>query len=344
LIQLKKKPTMNLLKQIKISRYLLFVGGIFMMFLLGANSLLAQTESFSFDVYPKNPDPYSMVSVSISSFSVDLDRAQITWDLNGDLVLSGVGEKKFSVQVGDVGEVSILKVEATFRNGNKLNKTLALQPSYLDLLWEATDSYTPPFYKGKALPSPEATIKVVATPEIKSFGGTTYKPSTLIYEWKKGIETQQGVSGFNKQYFSFKHNFFDKEQGVRVSVSSPDKRSTAENSVTIPFGKPFIAVYTEDIQEGVDFSREVSRQQTILNGKTNLVVVPYFFSVDTAIDGDLEYVWKINGKETQNTSQKNKLSIVKSGQEGGLAGLEVVIESITKLFQESRNSFSLDLR
>jgi len=30
------------------------------------------------------------------------------------------------------------------------------------LLWQADDSYVPPFYEGKALPSPNSEIKVVA--------------------------------------------------------------------------------------------------------------------------------------------------------------------------------------
>ena len=36
------------------------------------------------------------------------------------------------------------------------------------LLWQANDSYVPPFYKGKALPGADTKIKIVAMPEIRS--------------------------------------------------------------------------------------------------------------------------------------------------------------------------------
>ncbi len=304
----------------------------------------SQTESFSFTVAPQNPEPFSQVSVSISSFSVDLDRALIKWNINGELTLSGIGEKSTQVRVGDSGDVTIIKVEALFANGNKLNKNLVLQPASMDILWEATDSYTPPFYKGKALPSPEAKIKVIANPELKSLGGNRYDTKSLIYTWKKGGDTQQSVSGFGKQSFSFQHNFFDKEQDIRVTVESPNGISTAEKSIVIPFSRPLVGVYKEDIQKGINFSKEISKSSDYFSGKVSLVAVPYFFSVKTANDKDLSYVWKINGKSSQQQEIKNKLTVSKGGEDAGSAGIEVKIESVLKLFQEGFNSFNLNLQ
>jgi len=47
---------------------------------------------------------------------------------------------------------------------HRIDKEIVIEPAQLDILWESTDSYVPPFYEGKALPSIESTIKVVALP------------------------------------------------------------------------------------------------------------------------------------------------------------------------------------
>ncbi len=335
---------MNLEKANKSIKSVLVFFFVFFGFFIASTTSFAQTESFSFDVTPQNPEPYSTVRVSISSFSVDLDRASLTWTLDENLILSGIGKTQTTFQTKGLGEISVLKVEALFSNGLKLNKVLAIQPAYLDILWEASDSYTPPFYKGKALPTPETIIKVVAVPEIKSYGGSKYNPSSLVYTWKKGIETQQSSSGFNKQYFSFKHSVFDKDQRIGVEVASQDGFSRAEGSTLITFTKPIVAIYKEDSRKGLDLSRELSREGNSVSGKTSLAAVPYFFSVDKSDDSDLRYVWKINDRQTTPPGKKSKLTIEKGGEEGGSANIKLSIESITKLFQEGSRSFNINLR
>jgi ABC-type antimicrobial peptide transport system permease subunit len=323
---------------------ILISGGVALFVLFFGLTASAQTDSFSFSVTPQNPDPFSSVSVSLSSFSVDMDRAFINWKVDGSLKLSGIGEKVLSVQVGAAGKTTVVEVEATFVNGQKIKKSLVLQPSNLDLLWEAKDSYTPPFYKGKALPLPEAVIKVVAVPEIKTFGGTTYNPESLVYEWKKGVSSQQNVSGFNKQYYSFRNSYFDQEDNISVKVSSQDRSNSAEKNTTINFFDPVIAVYKEDQKRGVVFSQNLTQESSPITGQANLVAVPYFFSATDISSPDLRYEWRVNERTIQNKNKKNEVGLTKSGEEGGFAFVELSIESISKLFQEARTSFNIELR
>jgi hypothetical protein len=335
---------MNLVKYNKYIKGMFTVFFAFVGVLTLSSVALAQVESFSFDVIPKNPEPNSVVKVSINSFSVDLDRAHIKWTINGDLVLSGVGNKKTSFKVGDLGEITLVKVEAIFAGGKKLNKTLVIQPAHLDLLWESADSYTPPFYKGKALPARESTIKITAIPEIKNYGGSYHKPKNLIYTWTKDLNTQSGASGFNKQYFSFKHSVFDAEQRVGVTVTSQDGFSSANGSTLISFVQPFVAVYEEELKKGPDFGKELSQNTVSSHGKTSLVAIPYFFSVKDAVAKDISYKWNINNNKITPPGQKNKLTLQKSGEDAGSAGISVAIQSLTKIFQESSRVFNINLQ
>lgn len=311
---------------------------------LFVSTAMAQTESFSFEVYPKNPAPQEVVRVNIKSFSVDLDRAHITWTVDENTILSGIGEKSASIKTKNLGEVTLVKVVAVFAQGQRIEQTLVLQPAYLDILWESTDSYIPPFYKGKALPSQESTLKVVAIPEIKNYAGQKYKPEHLIYTWKKGIETQTNNSGFNKQYFSFKHNVFDSEQRINIEVSSQDGYSGGEGSALITFSNPRVAVYQETSQKGINFASELSQNSLSSRGKTSLVAIPYFFSTNSHGESGLSYQWTVNGNTATPQNTKNKITLEKTGEDAGLAEVEVSIKSVSKLFQDGLKKFNIELQ
>jgi len=310
-----------------------------------AGAVYAQTENFAFSVSPQNPEPNSLVYVSISSFSVNLNNLPITWKIDGELVLSGTGETKTSFQTKDAGVPMLVEVAVRLSPAKTIEKTLIIQTSHVDLLWEALNSYTPPFYKGKALPAPESTIKVTAAPEIKNYTGKLYAPKNLTYQWKKGGDVQSFASGYNKQSFTFNHNVFDGEENVSVDVASPDGLSKGSSYVTIPLVRSRVAFYQEKPQEGINFSREVSKNRLTGQGRVTLVAIPYFFSTKTAGGQNVSYEWSLNDKKVATPSQKNKLSIEKEADgEGGLVSVGIVTENFSKLFQKDTGLFNLELQ
>ncbi len=66
------------------------------------------------------------------------------------------------------------------------------------LLWQADDSYVPPFYKGKAMPSAESSIKVVALPEIRN-GSTIVSVQNMTYSWQKDYNKDVNDSGYGNR-------------------------------------------------------------------------------------------------------------------------------------------------
>ena len=59
-----------------------------------------------------------------------------------------------------------------------------MQPTSVDVLWSAY-SYTPPFYKGKALAPSRGSVVLVALPQLVTRNGSPIEPKNIIYTWSR---------------------------------------------------------------------------------------------------------------------------------------------------------------
>jgi hypothetical protein len=139
--------------------------------------------SVSVNVQPENPTPYENVTISLVSYASNLDSVLINWSLNGKTVLAGIGKKEFSMKAGADGSTSTITVSISLPDG-MIEKKILIKPNLMVLLWQANDSYVPPFYKGKAMPSPESEVKVVAMPDVVN-------SKNMTYSWQKDYNNDQ---------------------------------------------------------------------------------------------------------------------------------------------------------
>ena len=102
---------------------------------------------------PANPLPNSSVSLTLESYSFNVDTAMITWKIGGRVVAQGEGEKKISVQTGGIGEAVKVNVLAENADGSSIEQTITINPSSVVLVYEAPKSYVPILYPGRSLPS-----------------------------------------------------------------------------------------------------------------------------------------------------------------------------------------------
>ena len=173
----------------KTIKNLLFSFFILSVFFTGTNTFAidVQNSDISIKVSPENPRPFSATTISLTSFSTDLNKANIEWRSGGKLVLSGTGKTKYIFTTGGPNTVTSFDINIIPEGASAINKMLTINPSDIDLLWEAMDSYTPPFYKGKALPSTESQIKIVAYPNTSGLSNTNQK--NISYTWKNNYDT-----------------------------------------------------------------------------------------------------------------------------------------------------------
>jgi hypothetical protein len=138
------------------------------------------------EVSPENPSPNEDTSITLNSYSNNLNNVLIQWLVNGKTMLSGVGKKTLSIKAPKENGEYMVSATLDLPDG-KTSIRVVVRPSSMVMLWQATDSYIPPFYKGKALPTPESEVRVVAMPEIKSSSKNTswIDPKNLTYTWQK---------------------------------------------------------------------------------------------------------------------------------------------------------------
>lgn len=248
-------------------------------------------DSVDITVVPENPAPGENVTISLSSFAADLDSVMISWSLNGQSALAGIGQKTFSVTAGAAGTTTTVAAQVLLPDG-RIDRTVTLRPGNLTLLWQANDSHVPPFYRGKALPTSDSSIKVVAIPEIKSGNGLANSKS-MTYRWEKNYINQQGASGYGKASFTFVNNFLDDNNNVSVEVATPDYQYSAAGNINVPIFDPEIVFYKKDSNLGVLWERALQDTHTI-SGEEIVVAEPYFISPKELWRPELLWRWFIN--------------------------------------------------
>ena len=299
-----------------------------------ANSQSQDDNRISTRIVPEAPVPFQKVTMTLVSFSVDLDRSTISWSLGGKLALSGVGEKEFSFLAGGVGEAKRVDITIKTIFSETITKSYIIAPGEITLLWETIDSYTPPFYKGKAMPSSEANIKVVAVPKMKS-GGVDVKPENLIYEWKRNNKVVSENSGYGRNTFVFKAGYPLSNEKIDVFVETIDGRSVAKSQLNIKIGEPVVYFYENRPLEGVYYERAIPERVVLDTGEIAIVAEPYFFSALGKMKRDLLFSWLLNEKEIPGSDIDRGAVILRapSGTEG-IAELISVVSHKTKILQE----------
>ena len=314
----------------------------FILFLSFTQATNAQTElvdAVRVSVSPTLPGPNQNVTVSIEGFSTDIDRATISWLLNGAVQKAGIGEKTFSFSTGSVGSKSTLRILIETVEGSLVEKTYSFSPAEVDLVWEA-DSYVPPFYRGKALAAPQASFRVVAIPHL-SVGGTQVPAGQLIYTWERDGKVLGSLSGYGKNTIDVAGSLLGRAATVAVEVKTQSGGVAAKGRVTIPTTSPRVLLYEDQPLAGVLFNRAVGSAYTVSSDEITLAGYPFFFSVQTPADGGLAYTWRVGGREVAALMERPNTLTVRRGGVVSSASIALDVENRRELLQFARASAGL---
>src|SRR3989338_5459408 len=81
---------------------LIFFLGIFALFLPLVHAQVRSTD-IVLDISPEFPMPKQNVTATLGSYATNLDKAYISWSINGQEMSKGVGKKVFFFTMGDLG-------------------------------------------------------------------------------------------------------------------------------------------------------------------------------------------------------------------------------------------------
>lgn len=293
----------------------------------------------SVGIYPENPQPKDPVTVTIETYSFNLDNSTIKWYVNGNLAQEGKGLKTLTFQVGNLGQTSNVRIVITSDKGT-LTKNIAVTPSIVTITWEA-DTYTPPFFKGKALFSHQSTITFMAQPQIV-VRGRTLNPANLIYTWSKEGTVLGNQNGYGKQTLTLTGSVISRSMKVMVDVQDPTSGATASGVIQINPIEPEVSMYVVDPLYGVQYNKVIQGTLPLDGKEVTLTAVPYFFSNAEGGSGSMSYNWSINGNTISDGLNTRTRVFRKVGEVFGISNIGLRALQENKLLQFASYNLSID--
>lgn len=285
---------------------------------------------------PKYPRPNQSVVVSLASFSTDLNRAQISWYVNGLLAESGSGLLSITTTAGGSGKTTTVSADITTAEGALVTKTLSFRPSELDLVWEA-ESYTPPFYRGKALYPLQGDVRIVALPHMLDDSGSPIPAHTLIYTWKQDGTVLGSKSGYGRNALRVAGSVLGRQIQVTATAETSDNTHTATKTIIIPTATPRVVFYETHPLLGTRFERALSGTVPLTENEMRISAVPYFFS-GGVVDA-LRYSWRLGGNAISETG--NEIIVRHENGAQGTTAVSVDVTHPADILQSADASFSI---
>ncbi len=284
----------------------------------------------SITAIPENPGPLEPVFLELKSYSADLNQVNVVWRYNGTIVSSGIGKTKFNT-LAPKANTSVL-LTATISGSGVTSTTAAinLRTASIDLLWEAVDSYTPPFYKGKALFLANGTLRVTAIP-------TRSAPKNISFLWSRNGSVDSDLSGYNKDSIIFENDILKKEE--RISVEAQGGFFGGSNTLSLSPSKPQLVVYQK--RDGfIDYNN--GHLSSFATGEPGIILrfEPYFFSTPNSISNDLVFDIKNNNNSLYGYNKPNELSLSRPDN-GGQSIISVGVSTTAYSLQNILKQFNI---
>ncbi len=297
-------------------------------------------EQVSFIVTPQLPKTGEQIKIKAEAFGTDLNRAFITWKINGTTKKTGRGEQVLEFTNGALGTTQTVFVSIVpFGGGKNIEKTFSFTPQEVDIIWESR-SYTPSFYKGKALPGYLGNIVAVAIPHFVNKNSLVTKPVNPTYRWKQDYSLVNEQSGFMKNTFSLQGGYLLKPETVQVEVQD-DFANKARGDTLINFFAPEVLLYEYSPLYGILHNTALS-EITLKNKELSLVATPFFFETNSKKKGSLNYTWNINGIPSIVFDTDTTLFRYDSNNKG-ISIVNVLIKHPTNLLQEAQKQATINL-
>ncbi|MBI5786959.1 MAG: hypothetical protein HY446_00185 [Candidatus Niyogibacteria bacterium] len=310
-----------------------------------AQDYLPEPSAFFIELSPTDaPGPNEDITASLSGFSFDLNRAEITWLKNGRVETKGLGATRYGFRTGESGEKINLQALATDSSGIRHETGLTFTVAGVDLLWQA-DTYAPAWYKGKKLPSPRSNITVSAFPQLTS-AGKKISSRSLIFRWSLDDSFKESQSGAGKDIFRFTAGpAAGIAHDVELEVSSVDGEIKARKKIAIGVVSPQIIAYEEDALSGpkTGLGLKDSGESFILAGEEKTFrAVPFFFSLSRG-SGNFEYLWRLDGKPVGSGGEPNTLRLKSSSDARGAFSIEILVKNLNNILQEINQNFGVNV-
>ncbi len=286
------------------------------------------------------PGPGDTVTLTLSGPTLNLDTASIVWKRDGTTILEGVGEKRLDITIGAIGVETT--ISASVSAGEETAYTeVSFTPSRIMLLWEA-DSYVPPQYAGRALPSAGTRVRLWALPYLSRPDGSLYPTADLTYTWKLDGSTLTNLSGRGKSSATIGSPELFGSYTVSVEVSAPSG-ARGIGSTRITTVEPTVRLYPNHPLFGLERWSALAANAFISEREMTFSVVPYFAPARSADDPQLHYAWRVDRVSAPTDTAQPSTITLSAPQEGMLATIDLVLTHANNFLMEARGAWQITL-
>ena len=292
------------------------------------------------DLTPPQAAPGESVHISARSLLLDLTAMNIKWSADGAVTREGVGMTEIDLVAPAQGKETVIRASVFEGGVLVVSQTAHIRPVELDLLWEA-DSYVPPYFNGRALPSAGTRLKLEAIPHFTRTNGTPLPTSEISFTWRRNGYVIAGASGRGRARVIIPAPALFGTDTIAVETQSADGTYRASASVRIPSVEPRLVLYEKHPLFGTMHYRALSRESEISDVEVRLVATPYYAEATSANDGVLDYQWRVNGTRIPNDPEAPSEITIDARGSNGVALIELLLTHLTNIFTESSGSWRL---
>lgn len=288
----------------------------------------AKLDLISIRTNPETPAPNQDVQVIVESYAVNLNTANIIWYIDGIALKEGPAEKVFNTRTKDFGVPVTIDIVILTADGGRFDKQIVLKPEEVDMLWEA-NTYVPPFYKGKALPTYKSIVKVTAIPRFNSLSSN---PAEYYYRWTMNRTTGLGEA-LAKNSAVLQVGWADSRMPVNVEVTKLGTDYKANAVQYIPVTEARAQFYELAPLLGIQFNKALGGSVVANGTDFRIRAVPYFFSNEDYETGGLRYVWKTDAGTLPAIDNPNMLLLEKKGTNAESTSVILEVQNPKRVLQ-----------
>jgi hypothetical protein len=250
-------------------------------------------EQVSTRMIPSIPKPGDLVSIRVESYSTDLNKAYVTWTQDGAVVSEGAGVVTFTFVAPAAGERTVIEMAAAKSGGGIVRKKFTVAPADLDLAYEA-QTYTPPFYEGRAEFTNSSVVRVVGLPNfVNPDTGEEIPADQLVYTWRVDGAVDQSISGYGRSVADIRGELVSRGLDIELEAEAVDVKLKARATISIEDARPDVAIYEHHPLYGIVFEQALGQDPyPVKEAEISLVAVPYSMDISGLNDPRVEWNWR----------------------------------------------------
>lgn len=292
-------------------------------------------EQISAEITPSSPRPGETVTIKLTSYSTNLDKAKITWRENSKIVLDQIGATEYTFTLGQLGNDKSVSVYIEKAGGGIIERSYFIVPTEVDLVYEP-ETYTPPFYRGRAWATHQSRIKVLAIPRILDDFDRLIPSDNYTYKWSLDGKVIQNQSGFGRNVFIYDSSLLADTTQISVEVEPRNYSALASASITINPVEPLVALYEKNPIYGTIFENAVTGTYLLSRNEITLEAIPYFFS-----NPNSDFTWLMNNQTISKNLNPREMTFRIENDTLGQSNISIRTVDSGKILQSAESTIIL---